>query len=98
MNYFIQVQTNNAEKNKLDKMLHEAFKKYPGNIISDENLEILDNEHEMVVNQYQENGGKAAAPRYWRYKSTSTYDTIHVTISDSYHLILYPVKGEITPF
>lgn len=96
--YFILVQTDNSQKNKLDKMLHEAFKKYPGNLISETNLEIIDQEHEFVVDQYRMAGGKAVPYRYSRLKQGHGNETIHINISESLSLTLKPVIGQITPF
>lgn len=93
--YFIQKQTNNAHKNKVDAMLHEAFQKYTHQLITDDKLELFDNEHEFIVNKYQMAGGRAAIPHFYRRKAAKPDETIHITISETLTFILLPVLGEI---
>ena len=94
--YFIRKQLDNQHKNKIDRMLHEAFEKYNLHLISESDLEVFDQEHEFVVNKYQMAGGRAAVPHYCRYKP-GYRDSILITISESLAYILDPIKGTVTP-
>lgn len=93
--YFIRKSLDNNYKNKIDGMLHQAFEKYNGHIISEDNLEVFDHEHEFVVNKYQMANGRAAIPHYFRHKPSGQRESILINISESLSLILDPIKGKI---
>jgi len=76
-------------------MLHDAFQKYTHQLITDDKLELFDNEHEFVVNKYQMAGGRAAIPHFYRRKTAKPGETIHITISETLSFVLLPVLGEI---
>ena len=95
--YFIRKQLDNKPQNKIDEMLHEAFQKYNLHTISDDHLDVFEHEHEFTVNKYQMAGGRAAVPKYYRYKPGYGSESSLIIISPSLHLILDPIKGTVTP-
>jgi len=94
--YFINKRMSNQWKNNIDRQLHEAFVVFDNNLISDQNLEVLDRKFEEVVAGYLQNKGRAAIPTYKRWvPKYIDKDNILVTVSESLEYELILIAGQI---
>lgn len=97
--YFIQRNTNNSAKNKLDAKLHETFAQLQHMTITEDNLFCLDVMYEDTVAAYKATGGRCQPEKYSRYAPEHRVDaSIYVHISQSLSYILHPIRGEATAY